>query len=82
KFVLKKLEESKDVDLDYGIKSADDLHVITEFLKICTYQLKSQESHLSMFLRYATHGDVRLALEFFKSFITSGYTNIYEVAQN
>ena len=81
-YILEKLENCPDVDLHYGIQNDEDLITITNFLKICTYQLKIQDSHISKFLRYATHGDVRQALDFFKNFLASGYTNVYEIAQN
>ncbi len=82
KFIIEKLEYTADVDLKYGIHYDNDLFSIIKFLKICTYQLKNHDSNLSKFLRFATHGDVRQALEFFKGFITSGYTNIGEIAQH
>lgn len=81
-YILKKLDESKDLDLEYGIKSNDDLITMKNFLRICMYQLQKNDSHISLFLRYATHGDVRQALEFFKSFLVSGYTNVQEIAQH
>ncbi len=76
------LDTSQDVDFQFGIKSNIELNVLKNFLRVCTYQLKVKDSHLTNFLRYATHGDVRQALEFFKGFITSGYTNIDEVAES
>jgi len=84
KYIVEKLEATEDIDLEYGIQSIDDLNAIKSFLMICSYQLASKESHahLSRFLRYATHGDVRQALEFFKGFISSGYTNVVEIAEN
>lgn len=80
-FILDKFTYTADVEHEFGINSDSALITLTNFFKICSYQLKSQESHLSYFLRYATHGDVRQALEFFKGFITSGYTNVDEVAE-
>jgi hypothetical protein len=81
-YIIEKLKFTVDPDLEYGIKTDADLRVITDFLNICIYQLKNKESHLSRFLRYATHGDVRQALEFFKGFISSGYTNVVEISQH
>lgn len=81
-YILEQLDICPDIDLEYGIKNLEDLETIKNFLTICTYQLKNNSSHLSKFLRYATHGDVRQALEFFKGFLISGYTNVYEIAQN
>lgn len=81
-YIISKLEETEDVDLEYGIKSESDLSTIILFLKICTFQLDKKDSHLSKFLRYATHGDVRQALDFFRDFISSGYTNVAEISEN
>jgi hypothetical protein len=81
-YIIEKLKYTVDPDLEYGIKTDADLRIITDFLNICIYQLKNKESHLSRFLRYATHGDVRQALEFFKGFISSGYTNVVEISQH
>ena len=80
-YILRKLEESSDIDFDYGIRSISDLEIIKSFLRICIIQLRKTDSPLSLFLRYATHGDVRQALEFFKNFLTSGYTNVQEVSR-
>lgn len=80
-YIIEKLKYTADVDLEYGIKTDGDLITITKFLNICINQLKDRETHLSKFLRYATHGDVRQALEFFRGFISSGYTNVVEIAQ-
>lgn len=79
--ILRMLDESNNLDLEYGIKSTEDLDVIRKFLRTCTSQLSKNDSHISKFLRYATHGDVRQALEFFKSFLISGYTNVKEISQ-
>ena len=81
-YIIEKLKYTKDPDLEYGIKTDNDLITITNFLNICIYQLKNRDSHLSRFLRYATHGDVRQALDFFRGFISSGYTNVVEISQH
>lgn len=79
-YVIEKLTYTENIDLDYNIATTEELSTILSFLKICVTQLKNTKSPLSFFLRYATHGDVRQALEFFKGFLTSGYTNITEMA--
>lgn len=78
-YILDKLTYTVDVDAEYGINSTGELNKITAFLRICKEQISKNDSTLSFFLRYATHGDVRQALEFFKGFLTSGYTNINEM---
>jgi predicted transcriptional regulator len=82
RYILDELTFTEDIDLEFNIKNDLDLNSIKNFLKICSYQLKNDSSELSLFLRYATHGDVRQALEFFKGFITSGYTNIDEISKH
>ncbi|MBE9584024.1 AAA family ATPase [Mucilaginibacter sp. JRF] len=79
-YILDQLKFTADVDLEYGIKNTSDLNVLNAFFEICKSQLKKNGSPLSSFLRYGTHGDVRMALNFFEGFITSGYTNISEMA--
>ncbi|HTK19201.1 MAG TPA: hypothetical protein VL442_06810 [Mucilaginibacter sp.] len=79
-YILDQLKYTVDVDLEYGIKSTSDLNTLNAFFEICKSQLKQRTSPLSYFLRYGTHGDVRQALSFFEGFLTSGYTNIPEMA--
>jgi hypothetical protein len=79
-YILDKLNFTQDIDIEFGIKHTSDLNTIISFFEICIKQLKKKDSPLSYFLRFATHGDVRQALEFFKGFLTSGYTNISEMA--
>jgi archaellum biogenesis ATPase FlaH len=79
-YIIEKLTYTTDVDFEYGIRDTKELNTLIAFLKICKSQLIRKSSPLSYFLRYATHGDVRQALEFFKGFLTSGYTKINEMA--
>ena len=81
-YIIEILKYTQDPDLEYGIKTGGDLNTITNFLNICIFQLKNKDSHLSRFLRFATHGDVRQALDFFRGFISSGYTNVVEISQH
>lgn len=81
KYIKDKLTYTEDIDFEYNIKSTADLNTIQNFLQICIYQLQKDDSNLSKFIRYATHGDVRQALDFFKGFISSGYTNVDEISQ-
>ncbi|WP_421812210.1 hypothetical protein [Flagellimonas sp.] len=81
-YIIEELKYTQDLDLEFNIKSDSDLITIKNFLQICTYQLKHDKSQLSLFLRYATHGDVRQALEFFKGFLKSGYTNVDEISKH
>lgn len=79
-YILETLKYTADIESEFGIKSTTDLNTIVAFLEICRKELCRKTSPLSYFLRIATHGDVRKALEFFKGFLTSGYTNINEMA--
>ncbi|MEZ7507347.1 hypothetical protein [Flavobacterium sp. Arc2] len=79
-YILEQLKYTTDLDTEFGIKNLNELNTLNAFFNICKNQLKRKNSPLSYFLRYATHGDVRQALEFFKGFLTSGYTNIDEMA--
>jgi hypothetical protein len=80
-YIKEKLTYTQDIELEFNIKTDTDLNTIQNFLQICIYQLAKDDSNLSKFIRYATHGDVRQALEFFKGFISSGYTNVDEISQ-
>jgi hypothetical protein len=80
-YIKEKLTYTQDIELEFNIKTDTDLNTIQNFLQICIYQLAKEDSNLSKFIRYATHGDVRQALEFFKGFISSGYTNVDEISQ-
>jgi hypothetical protein len=79
-YILEKLKFTEDIESEYNIKNTADLNTIVSFLEICRKELCRKSSPLSSFLRIATHGDVRKALEFFKGFLSSGYTNINEMA--
>ncbi len=79
-YILETLKFTVDIESEFGIKNTSDLNTIVAFLEICRKELCRKTSPLSYFLRIATHGDVRKALEFFKGFLTSGYTNINEMA--
>lgn len=79
-YILEKITYTEDIDSAFGIRDTKELNTLIAFLNICRSQLIRKSSPLSYFLRYATHGDVRQALEFFKGFLTSGYTNINEMS--
>jgi hypothetical protein len=80
-YILEQLNFDAEAERRYSINSDGAFNILRSFFEICLAQIRKKDSHLSYFLRYATHGDVRQALEFFKSFLTSGYTNIDEVSE-
>lgn len=79
-YILEKINSSTDKEIDFGITKDNQLKMITSFLEICNKEIKNQKSAFSSYLRHTTHGDVRMALDYFKGFLTSGYTNINEMA--
>lgn len=79
KYIVRKIKKSSDIQSEYDL-SENTLKLLISFFNICIKDLENNNSPLSTFLRFATQGDVRQALEFFKSFLTSGYTNINEMA--
>ncbi|GAA0878809.1 hypothetical protein GCM10009119_17770 [Algoriphagus jejuensis] len=78
-YILEEIENSDDLSGDFDIYNDKQLQTVKDFLIICSKGLRSENSALSQFLRFSTHGDLRRALNFFKSFLTSGYTNINEM---
>jgi hypothetical protein len=78
-YILDEIENSTDLKGDFDIYSDRQLQIVRDFLIICSKGLRDENSALSQFIRFSTHGDVRRALNFFKSFLTSGYTNINEM---
>jgi hypothetical protein len=81
-YILTELDFTENLNEDFLIKDLTELSAIKSFFVVCSKQLKDENSYLNNFLRFATHGDVRQALEFFKGFITSGYINVDEIADN
>ncbi|MTI98779.1 MAG: hypothetical protein FH752_09175 [Marinobacter adhaerens] len=49
------------------------------YLKILSGELSNPNSHLTQFLTACSHGDTRLSLDLFRSFLLSGYTNVDEM---
>ena len=48
-------------------------------LRLFEREFRSSESHLASFLVACSHGNIRMALELFRDFVVSGYTNIGEM---
>jgi hypothetical protein len=49
------------------------------YLSIVKQELDKENSHLTSFLSACAHGDTRLSLDLFRSFLLSGYTNVDEI---
>jgi len=52
------------------------------YLKILANDFKTERSPLNAFLTACGHGDIRLSLDLFRSFLLSGYTNVEEMVAN
>jgi hypothetical protein len=51
----------------------------TKFLNILSRDFSNDSSPLNSFLTACAHGDIRLSLDLFNSFLLSGYTNVDEM---
>jgi len=49
------------------------------YLSIVNREFSSEHSPLNRFLTACAHGDTRLSLDLFRSFLLSGYTNVEEM---
>lgn len=56
-----------------------DEEVMIKLLKLFRREFEVSNSHLANFLTACSHGNIRLALELFRGFLVSGYTNIFEM---
>lgn len=68
-----------DTDQDHYISDVEPLRESTKYLTVVRRELGKQHSHLTNFLTACAHGDTRLSLDLFRSFLLSGYTNIDEI---
>lgn len=80
-FLLKKIDESKDPLEEFSIENQLMLDEIKIVLNVLLRNLSNSNSELKVFLENVTHGDVRMALNYFKNFISSGYTNVDEISK-
>lgn len=55
---------------------------LARFFIVCVKQFKNEGNDLGTFLSACSHDNTRLALQFFRQFITSGYTNAEEFITN
>lgn len=56
-----------------------DKDIIEKFFQILETEFRNPHSHLASFLTACSHGNIRLALELFRGFVVSGYTNVSEM---
>lgn len=64
-----------------SLVSADEASIedSCKYLEIIEREFRSEKSPLSAFLTACAHGDTRLSLDLFRSFLLSGYTNVEEM---
>lgn len=62
-----------------GRAGEDDVRDGCAYLGILQKEFKSERSPLNSFLTACAHGDTRLSLDLFRSFLLSGYTNVEEM---
>lgn len=56
-----------------------DKEIVDKLLRILETEFRNSKSHLASFLTACSHGNIRLALELFRGFVVSGYTNVQEM---
>lgn len=76
---LMKLLRSEDGQYSELLPYSLDKEVLTRLLVVLRTEFMSRNSHLAGFLEACSHGNIRLALDLFRGFVVSGYTNIYEI---
>jgi GTPase SAR1 family protein len=59
--------------------SEESAETIRKVIRILSHEFSKQASHLAEFLSACAHGNIRLALELFRGFVLSRYTNIDEM---
>jgi len=55
---------------------------LSNLFNVIYREFTRDSSALNQFIEACTHGDIRLALDLFRGFLTSGYTNVDEMASN
>ncbi|QQC64352.1 ATP-binding protein [Paraburkholderia ginsengisoli] len=78
--ILEKREPNEDDEL--GQADLDFIKDSGTYLKILSREFSSDRSPLNNFLTACAHGDIRLSLDLFRSFLLSGYTNVDEMISN
>lgn len=66
-------------DSDNTLPSRIDRDTVSSFFRIMAENFHDPKSHLANFLTACSHGNIRLALELFRGFVVSGYTNVREM---
>lgn len=80
-FVLDKLEEISFCNDEFpSDTSSEEIEAIKKLFKILRHEFSmGDQSPLTNFLNACAHGNIRVALELFRDFLKSGYTNVDEM---
>ncbi|WP_196489019.1 hypothetical protein [Burkholderia cepacia] len=74
-------KRSNDQD-DFDLGGSDFIQESAKYLRILSREFSNDQSPLNKFLTACAHGDIRLSLDLFRSFLLSGYTNVEEMIAN
>jgi GTPase SAR1 family protein len=77
-YVQKLLRTSND-EVGSALPANTDRDVISKLFQVFRNEFDTGSSHLANFLAACSHGNIRLALELFRGFLVSGYTNVNEI---
>lgn len=72
-------EKKSNDDDDYAMGETDFIQESARYLRILSREFSNDQSPLNKFLTACAHGDIRLSLDLFRSFLLSGYTNVEEM---
>ena len=75
-WLLKQPDRIKRIAPEMSVEQARHLRVL---LGIFRREFRSEASHLADFVQACAHGNMRLALDFFREFVLSGYTRVDEM---
>jgi hypothetical protein len=78
-YMIRKIGESKNPEVELGIPDDAPIDRVLKFLSLCLREFRNGSAPLNQILSSSTQGDLRLALSFFREFLTSGYTNVDEM---
>ena len=83
-FVISKLGSDKFCEDEFGVKSnSEKAKAVKQLFIILKSEFKKGDSSpLTNFLNACAHGNIRLALELFRDFLKSGYTNVKEMVSS
>lgn len=79
---VKALLSSDDEAVAASLPGRLDRETIAKLFGVFEQEFGSRHSHLASFLSACTRGNIRLALEFFRGFLVSGYTQVGEMTAN